>query len=588
MAISTERTIAIVDIESATVLATIDTPALPAGPSGATGIREVAWTDDDHVIAAGHLGTLFVVDVISRSPIDFMYGTTRDAAVVLDAQDDRVVVAPEGELGTVLRFLEPESGLPRGAVLTLPSVTVTSLDLQPDGDLLAVGTVGDGVLFVDMDQRKLVADPVELAGSSTTEAAGIATAATFSPDGRLLATMDSRGTLAVYDTTTMRLVAPVVQQSFARRDLAFAPDSRSVFVIGDDGGVEVGLDDTQPLASAVFGEPGMMAGAVRSDGRDAYGVEESPDDVPVWLTSTSYDVATGRPLGPEADGAPLTYGPGDGWFVQMRSDSDVESMTNAGQGLGTSAFPLAGPFTFWTTRDVSLIVSMAFDNGLPVIERLPDFERVASEIGGLPAGSSMTAFTITDDGRTIARASVAGDGTRHIEFLAVDTGADVRPPVTLPASGRTVTTVAFTPDGHTLAVGDDSGAIGVIDVASGRFEQELFRGNRGAINLLSYTADGTRLLAASGDGLLWWYDVATGQPIGEPLAGNPTGFSFDSGVQHVVAASAEGLRVWNFDVETWPELACRRAGRNLTEDEWDRYLPPGEPYRVTCGEFPPG
>jgi hypothetical protein len=119
-------------------------------------------------------------------------------------------------------------------------------------------------------------------------------------------------------------------------------------------------------------------------------------------------------------------------------------------------------------------------------------------------------------------------------------------------------------------------------------DQEVFRGNRGAIQFLAYTADGTRLLATSGDGFLWWYDVASGQPIGEPLAGDPNGFSVDLLLQDVVASSAEGLRVWNFDIATWPDLACRRAARNLTVEEWNRYLPRGEPYRATCAGYPAG
>jgi WD40 repeat protein len=38
---------------------------------------------------------------------------------------------------------------------------------------------------------------------------------------------------------------------------------------------------------------------------------------------------------------------------------------------------------------------------------------------------------------------------------------------------------------------------------------------------------------------------------------------------------------------TWPNELCRRAGRNLTSNEWTFYVGP-EPYRRLCPEFPSG
>ena len=37
----------------------------------------------------------------------------------------------------------------------------------------------------------------------------------------------------------------------------------------------------------------------------------------------------------------------------------------------------------------------------------------------------------------------------------------------------------------------------------------------------------------------------------------------------------------------WEEYACRVAGRNFKTAEWDEFFP-GEPYRVTCPDLPPG
>jgi WD40 repeat protein len=46
-------------------------------------------------------------------------------------------------------------------------------------------------------------------------------------------------------------------------------------------------------------------------------------------------------------------------------------------------------------------------------------------------------------------------------------------------------------------------------------------------------------------------------------------------------------RLWNVDIESLKERACRTAGRNLTRSEWAQYLE-HEPYHKTCPNMPEG
>ena len=41
------------------------------------------------------------------------------------------------------------------------------------------------------------------------------------------------------------------------------------------------------------------------------------------------------------------------------------------------------------------------------------------------------------------------------------------------------------------------------------------------------------------------------------------------------------LLVWDIDIARWSELACSRAGRTLTEAEWEEFLG-DEPYDPFC------
>jgi WD40 repeat protein len=63
-------------------------------------------------------------------------------------------------------------------------------------------------------------------------------------------------------------------------------------------------------------------------------------------------------------------------------------------------------------------------------------------------------------------------------------------------------------------------------------------------------------------------------------------FSLDS--RNLYSSSTDGtIRRWDVDPNSWRERICDIAGRNLTQAEWAQYLP-GEPYQITCEQWPTG
>jgi hypothetical protein len=45
--------------------------------------------------------------------------------------------------------------------------------------------------------------------------------------------------------------------------------------------------------------------------------------------------------------------------------------------------------------------------------------------------------------------------------------------------------------------------------------------------------------------------------------------------------------LWALGQDDLIELACRTAGRNISQADWARYSP-GENYRITCPQWPEG
>ena len=131
-------------------------------------------------------------------------------------------------------------------------------------------------------------------------------------------------------------------------------------------------------------------------------------------------------------------------------------------------------------------------------------------------------------------------------------------------------------------------------MATGTVSPSRFEGMRGPIGCLWSLPDG-RLLAISHDGAMSMFDrcrptARTTNRSGRRKSTRTSSLqpNSDLALNHLLAPDPQGLRLWNIDPSTWPAVACQRAGRNLTPDEWTRYMPADEPYRSTCPQFPAG
>jgi WD40 repeat protein len=106
-----------------------------------------------------------------------------------------------------------------------------------------------------------------------------------------------------------------------------------------------------------------------------------------------------------------------------------------------------------------------------------------------------------------------------------------------------------------------------------------------------FSDDGSRLLFPSSDGLVRTFDVATGQEIGEGFGSlDKKAARVASGVGgqvFYVSIFDSTTTVWEMNPAGWAARACQAAGRNLTQAEWDRFLPSAGPRRTTCETWPP-
>ncbi|MGI2909791.1 WD40 repeat domain-containing protein, partial [Hassallia sp. VBCCA 56010] len=75
---------------------------------------------------------------------------------------------------------------------------------------------------------------------------------------------------------------------------------------------------------------------------------------------------------------------------------------------------------------------------------------------------------------------------------------------------NSVRSVAFSPDGKTLASGSDDNTIKLWDVATGKLSQTL-TGHSNSVRSVAFSPDGKTLASGSDDNTIKLWDVATGK-----------------------------------------------------------------------------
>jgi hypothetical protein len=150
-----------------------------------------------------------------------------------------------------------------------------------------------------------------------------------------------------------------------------------------------------------------------------------------------------------------------------------------------------------------------------------------------------------------------------------------------------VRSIAFSPDGKTLACGSFRGQIVQQSLGGTAPPTVLQAAHRSSVNSISYDKRGQTLASASSDGTvrLWEAGKRDTQPI--VLAGHESwvwGLAIHpSGDRLISAGEDRTVRIWPARAEVLAADLCRAvastAKKELTAEEWSKYMPADEPYR---------
>ena len=616
-------------------------------PGDTTTVKDIAFSPCGHWLAVGNLdGTLRLWNVTSSSStlgvtlrghrysvldIDFSPdgrwlasasydhtarlwdmtdpdpGTTPIVLQGHESSVEAVAISPDGRwLATgsqdnVARLWDLSSSHPAASSIALHGHEgiIKDLAFSLDGHWLATGDQDDTVGLWDLTEADPAANPIVLRGHE----GGISDIA-FSANGRWLATGSRDCTARLWDLSAYNMTAaPIVfEQPGGIGGLAISPDAHW-FAIGDRlwdltalkrGAEPIALCD--PIDGFVPSSPckSIEVNAFSPDGRwMATGGKEGT--IQLWSMTTSGPSSAPRILrGHKMRVSDIAFSPDGRWLVSGSQDGTARLWDLTATDSKSASLVLRG--------HKGLILAVAFSpDGHWLVTGSSDTtarvwnlyaENPALKPTILPHSSSIYVLAISPDGHWLA----AGvDGAARIwDLTASDPAADS---LVLPCEGGSIDAVTVSPDGHWLVTANRLWDLATLNTSS---EPIVLKGHEGQVSAVAFSPDSQWLV--TGDSAAWWggraqpsivqlWSLNSPNPAVSPIVPGycetqivDAAFSPDG--HWLIIRSWDGtIHIWNL----WPseliDLACRTAGRNLTQREWEQYFP-SEKYRFTCPGLP--
>ncbi|EAU82131.1 HNWD3 [Coprinopsis cinerea okayama7 len=156
---------------------------------------------------------------------------------------------------------------------------------------------------------------------------------------------------------------------------------------------------------------------------------------------------------------------------------------------------------------------------------------------------SVISVAYSPDGRSVAAGCVYG----AVVVFNADTGEPLLPPM----QGHTsyITSVAFSPDGSCIASGLDDKTIRIWDAHSGKALLEPMQGHTHRITSVAFSPDGSRIASGSGDETIRIWDAHSGKALLEPIQGHTdpvTSVAFSPDGSRIASGSGdETIRIWD-------------------------------------------
>ena len=562
-----------------------------------SGVWSAAFSSDGRWLAQG-----------SRSKDNFvLWDISRPNSPPLSLDNPEAIILTGNEL---------EVGKPGGVPVAF----------SPDSQWLATGGFNGTIWLWQLSD--LTAPMLSLRGHE-----GVMTALAFFDNGNHLVSGGQDGTVRLWNlkqTTQPSIVLDNGISTSAIRSLSISADDSTLAVAGGEGSTLWQIDSLSPepltlqranVWQVIFSGDGRYLVSAGAPTNLLRLFDIQPSGQPRKLAGRSTSVAF------SADGALLATGGGigdgkirlwrwdelktspviiqayDGSVNSLEFSADSRELLSASWNGGSiklwrlnrvtptaTEFPVPNDLMAWTARFGPGVKSISASGLNGAFIWSSDYPNAATQLL-LPSKSWSTEIDFSPDKKYLAMSGLGAP------LLIKNISRPEQPAVVLDGHTGGAHTVTFSPDGQTLASGGIDGAVRLWDpnlpdkpaITIGQHDAPVIR--------VRFSPNGKQLASASKDQSVRLWDIESEKTTPIVLtrqSGEYWSLAYSPDGQYLVAGgTSETTKIWDLThplnsltTSAIADKVCGKVLRNLTLDEWHKFIGEDIPYQRTCENLP--
>jgi len=551
-------------------------------------VWSVAFSPDGQLLASGdESGHLLIWNVETGAVLEQLTGAHDGAIFAAKFSPDGQILATGGG-DNLIRLWDTNSWVQIGEALSGHDGWVLTLDFNPAGNLVASSGFDSNVLIWEIESQQVI---FQVATGTTAPVRQLA----FAADPRFLAIALEDFTIQLWNLeANQQVIVPLAAHQGGVWGLDFHPN-RLALVSGAGDSRVILWDIHIPQRPGIRAlQPQMRVEALDwnaeanlyAAGGAALDLASTTNPGPIEIhDATDHEVILrlNGHLGPVNS---LAISP-DGTRLVSSSADETNTIilwnTNTGEEI-TRMTGHAGLITnVLFTPDGEQIISTDEENNL---RRWRSIDGAAlGEPIVTPLERGIVSTSISPDGRYLA----AGGRTGAIYIWDLETDELLDQALQVAAENDTtdpvVMALVFDRDSQMLMAGYRNSDIVVWDFKSGATRLPPLQGHTDWVLSLAISPDNQLLASGGRDGTVRLWDIDTGVEVGLPLIGHDDWVNdlvfVDHGTRLISGGQDGTLIIWDTNLTTLSQRACEIANRNLSKQEWQRFVP-DEPFRMSC------